>query len=971
MNKIYISRGFLAGVALAMLSLPVMAQKSGVSTKDTSSKTGSAEYVPGRLFNLPKALSTGAVSTVSGQTLYHTPTPNLTNTLYGRLAGLTVSQGPGEPGNDNAGLAVRGAGSYFGFVNSSPYSRYKIFVDGFEVNANAVSGISPAEIDQVSILKDAASLATFGLRGSNGVIWITTKRGSVGKSTVTVQTRTGLQQAININKPLDSYTFANLYNQALYNDNGGNLSVARYSPAQLAAYQNGTAPNVDWYNQVLKKNGSYSDADVTFAGGDTVTRYNVILNYGNQGGLYNVKNTDNTANQGLQRYNVRANLDFTLLKIVDASVDLGGRFEDLQYPNTGSTGTTSGFWNTLAAYPSNIYNPYADAAMTKYSGTAIYPNNPLASIQALGYGSQHSRVLQGNFNFKERLDDLTKGLYLNEAFSVVSYFQSATSKSATYARYFDFANNPNPTTNDRFSTIKSNGITPLRQEDWKQLTATIGYDHKFGDHQLISAINYHLSNYRGDGFTGFAYHYENISGRANYSYKSRYVAEFGFSYFGTDAFAPGNRWGFYPAVSAAWIVSNESFLKNNSTISFFKIRGSVGKTGNADSDAGLPISGQNGRLIYQQYYASAGNYYLGDGSANGAGTLSNLFIPNANVGAETSMKYDIGADVKLVNKLDLSVDVFLDKRSNILTVDNTIPRLYGSNLAIGNIGRQTNKGIEATLAYSDKIGAVGYTVSGLAAYSKNTVDYFSEVPQAYAYNGATGLALGTPRGLVATGYYQLSDFNADGSLKTGLAVPQFGKVQPGDLKYQDLDNNGKVDANDITAIGKPFLPELTYAFSANVNYKGFDLGAFFQGVSGSSVNIISGNNAIQTIAFINNANAYAIAQGAWAYYPSLGIDTRATATYPRLSTVTNSNNYQTSSFWLKSGDYLRIRNIELGYTLSTSLIGKLGLNKVRVYVNATNPVTWSSLLSDYHMDPEQPSGYPPLKSYNIGLSVKF
>jgi TonB-linked SusC/RagA family outer membrane protein len=976
----YKFRGMVMGTLLITVSGQLMAQTIGPEKPDTTTvhqKLNTGEYVPGRLFNVPKNLSTGAVSSVTGDVLKKTPVPNLTNTLYGRLVGLTVSQGSGEPGNDNARLAIRGAGSYFGNVGSSPYGRYRIFVDGFEVNANYLPGLSAAEIQEVSVLKDAASLATLGLRGANGVIYITTKRGSVGKPTVSIQARTGIQQAININKPLNSYNYANLYNQALYNDNGGNLSAARYSPAQLAAYQNGTAPNVDWYDRVLKKNGMYTDADVTFSGGDSTTRYNIVLNYANQGGLYDVKNTDATSNEGLTRYNVRTNLDFTLLKIVDAKFDLGGRIEDLRHPNivaaNGGTlvGSTSNLFNQLAGYPSNIYNPYADANNTLYSGTTLYPYNPLASVQAQGYGLLHTRILQGNFTFKERLDGLTPGLYLKEAFSVVSYYQSFRSKNADYVRYFDYANNPNPITNNRFANIRATGASPIGQQDWKQAMATIGYDRKFGDHQLFSALNYHLSDYRGDGYTSFVYRYQNLSGRANYSYKNRYVGEFGFSYFGTDAFAPGHRWGFYPAVSGAWIVSNESFLQNNATLSYLKLRASVGKTGNQDSDAGLPIGGQNGRLLYQQYYASAGTFYLGDGTISNGNTLRSFYIPNENVKAETSMKYNLGIDFKLMNKLDVSLDAYLDKRSNILTVDNSIPRAFGNNLAVNNIGRQTSKGFEATASYSDKIGKVGISLSGLAAYTKNKLDYISEVAPAYAYNAATGRPLGTIRGLVAAGYYQLNDFNADGSLKAGQAVPQFGKVQPGDLKYQDLDQNGKVDANDITAIGKSVLPEFTYAFGFNVDYKGFDLGTYFQGVSGTSVNIIGGDNSLQTVAFVNNGNAYAIAQGAWAYYPTLGIDTRATATYPRLTTTTNSNNYQTSSFWIKSGDYLRIRNVELGYTFSARVAGKLGLSKLRIFVNAVNPVTWSSLLRDYHMDPEVPNGYPPLKSFNTGVTVSF
>jgi len=971
MNKRYILKSLIMGALFTTAGAPLMAQSKSDTPADTSAKT---EMTLGRLFNTNKINSTGSVSSVSGQTLYKTPAPNLTNTLYGRLSGLTVSQGSGEPsanvGNnsDNAYLGIRGVGTY-GFGNNG-YATLKYFVDGFEVNSNYVAYLAPAEIESVSVLKDAAALATLGMRGANGVLWIVTRRGKAGKNTVTFQLRTGIQKPLNINKPLDAYNYANLYNQAVSND-AGNVWTPKYTDTQLQAYQNGTGTNVDWYSQAVRKSAPYTDGDLIFNGGDQTTKYNIVFDYANQQGLYNVSNSSTTSNERLAKYNLRANLDFKISSIFDARIDLGGRLEDRAAPNYTSNYSTAQLFNDLARYPNNIY-PVYDGATTNFSGTAIYPNNPVGSLNGLGFITNHTRILQGNFGLKENLDFAIKGLYLNEAFSFNSFAFSSYNKTADYARYFGGAT----TTTNKLTNITAGNLDAQSQEDWRQGTVTLGYDHQFGLSHIMSAVNFHQSDYRGEGLFGYQYHYQNLSGRVNYAYNNKYIGEFGFSYFGNDAYRPGNQWGFYPSISGAWVVSNEDFLKESKIVNFFKLRASVGKTGSADSYATNNLSGSfnaaNGRYLYQQYYSGAtGTFYTGSNGNTQASTLVPYFIANPNIFAEQSIKYNVGADVTLFKNLSLTVDVFMDKRSGIITLDNSIPGDFGVNNSYYNVGKMTNKGLEVTGVYNGKAGQIGYSINGMASFTKNRIDYQAEIPPAYSYNAQTGREYGTVIGLVSDGLYQQSDFTSTGALNPGLPVPAFGAVRPGDVKYQDLNNDGKIDQTDVTAIGKPIFPELSYAFGGNISYKGFDLGVLFQGTAGSSVNLVSSALLNQTQAFINNGNAYAIAQGAYAYYPAQGIDTRATATYPRLTTVANTNNYRTSSFWMKSGDFLRIRNIELGYDFDSHLAGKIGLSKLRVFVNAVNPVTWSSLLKNYNIDPETVSGYPALKSFNTGLTATF
>ncbi len=328
--------------------------------------------------------STSAVSKVSGESLYKTPASNFTNTLIG-IPGLTVMQGTGSYEDNKAKWLVRGIGSYA----VSDWNTAKIFVDGFEVNSEYLTGLSASEVESVEVLKDGAALALYGERGANGVIRITTQRGRIGSATVTARMRYGVQTPDITNKPLGSYDFACLYNQAVSNDNGMVWSPV-YSEDQLSAYRNGTAPDVDWYDAALKGFGQYADGGIVLNGGARNARYNVNLDYLNNSGILNTSNTDQTKNLGYQKFNLRANLDFNILKIFEVKVDFGGRIEMLKRPNYG----VAQLFNDIATYPSNIYNVYDDADESHYSGTALYPNNPYASVNGLGWMSYKSRSLQ-------------------------------------------------------------------------------------------------------------------------------------------------------------------------------------------------------------------------------------------------------------------------------------------------------------------------------------------------------------------------------------------------------------------------------------------------------------------------------------------------------------------------------------------------------------------------------------------------
>ena len=902
---------------------------------------------------LAQDYGTAAVSVASGDDLYKTADVNLTNTFPGVFSGMAVRRGSGEIGGNMAGYLIRGMGSF----GVDEWSKARLFVDGFEVNKEYLASIAPAEIEKVEVLKDAAALSLYGERGANGVIAVTTRRGVAGPSTVSARVRYGVQAPSSLNKPLDAYHYAMLYNQAVSNDNGMVWSPA-YSQEQLDAYRDGAGVNVDWYAETLRRFGSYMDADVILQGGSSAARYNVNLDYLGSKGLLNVRDTDQTRNLGARKFNVRANLDFDVLRIFQVRMDIGGRVEFLHRPNY----TVSTLFGNLARYPSNIYPVFDDEAGEHYSGTGVFPNNPYGSITGLGWFSAKARSLQTNLSVKERLDDLAEGLYLEEAVSFYSYTRSTYSKTRDYARWRNGAT----TTTNETTTITASGYGSAGMQDWKQGRITAGYDHAFGRHHLTAAANGLISAYKGDGYFSYKNNTLNFNGFLRYNFVDRYILEAAVSMFGNDAFAPGHRWHPYPAVSGAWVLSNEPFLQDSRAVRFLKLRASAGLTGASESGATSVLSDFNsgGRFLYKDYYTYSyiGTFYAGTNPSSWQNTLVPMFIGNADIAPEQSLKLDAGFDADLAGGFHLSADVFFDRRSGILTLDRSLMAYYGKQYAFSNLGRMRSGGVEASAAWSGKAGHFSWRLDGNVLFCRDIVDEMAEVPTANPFSAATGRPYGTYIGLVADGFFGTGDFDDDGRLVPSLPTPAFGAVQPGDVKYLDLDRNGIVDQNDVTRIGYGRFPEWNFAFGAKLCYRGFDLEIRFQGLAGVAANLLDNKN--QTVAFVDNGNAYALAQDAWAYYPVEGIDNRAGAKYPRLTTRGNENNYRLSSLWVKDASFLKLRNLTVGYTFPKQ--------PLRFYVSGENLLTFSPLLAEYGLDPENISGlYPQLRSLTAGLAVTF
>ncbi len=904
---------------------------------------------PGSLFKVTKELSTASTSKVDGDVLDKTPASNLFDTMYGLLPGVHISQGSREPGMEGSWLRIRGIGSY-------NYGNYIVFVDGFQVPSSHIRYFVTSEIENISVFKDAASLITFGMQGANGVIWIETKRGIKSDPKVKFNVKYGIQQPAIINKPLNSYDYASLYNEAISNDQ--KRWTPRFSEDDLLNYKEGKGIDTDWYKEVIKQSSPYVSADINVTGGSDLAKYFVLFNFTKTNGHYNVKTDDRHSNVQLQQFNIRSNFDFKLFGFLEGKVDLGGRAENRARPAYNA----QNLWNNLERYPNNIYHPINEDG--SYPGSTVYPDNPLASIKELGYHSNSDRSLQVNFFLKEDLSSLLEGLYLTQGASYSGWTRGTYNVTKNYARMIDGIIQ----TTDKNTNYSIYDDYGTNQWSWVQLKGGIGFDKRFGSHDIKSALNYlqykkHVDASQNSGAgNNIDYAFQNIAGRINYSFKNKYIGEIGFAVSGSDNYAKGNRYGFYPAISGAWVISNEKFT-NNDIFNLLKTRLSVGKTG-YDGVVGP-------RYPFKQYYLWTGSIGLGNATIIRPSGIDIAYTANPDIFAEESVKLNFGVDSKLWNSLSITFDAFLDKRSGIVSQDyNYMSDAYGITPPYTNAGEVTTSGLDVSISYSNSLQDLSYSIESNLSYYKDVIDYMPEVTPASTEAWRTGRSIGTQFGYESIGFYDVKDFNDDGTLSSDIPFPTFGDVQPGDIKYRDINNDHIVDERDILEIGISDYPNLSFSLIGEIQYKFLDFRVLFQGAALRDVNILNqARNKI--VAFENNTNAYEIAKGRWGYYPEKGIDTRENATYPRLSTVTNNNNYRDSSFWIKDGRFIRLRNIEFGFNFNKNHLSYLKLNQARIYVVGINLLTWSPLLKNYNLDPETFTGYPPLKSYNIGVSINF
>ena len=885
----------------------------------------------------PKWMTTGAVSSVRGNEL-KSFVPNIANMLNGRIPGLVVQQWGCEPGADSPAMNARGVNTY------GSGTGLFIVIDGFQSTEAYFQQLTPQEIESITLLKDASATAIYGSKGANGVLLITTKRGTSDKIKINFSIQSGFQQPLRLPEFLGAYDYATLYNEALVNDGKSPF----YTPMDLEAYKTGNDPifhpDVDWYGTILRKAAPITNYNFTASGSNEYFRYFVLLNVLDDRSLYRKAGnvSDFSKNGTYTRYNFRTNIDVKLSKRLQGAVTLGGTIEDKNNPGTSEN--TSGMFDLMSSIAPNAFPVYVSTGM--YGGNSMY-SNPLGDLMQTGYTSYNGRSLQAIFQLKGDLGFITPGLSVNGAVGFNTYFKSYSKKSRQYARYSVDRDNADEiiyTTYGQNTSLAGDESSSSQWRDYS-LQASLNYNRTFNGLHNIDAI--YLGSYNDYVVTGTDLSYKNIAmgGRVTYSYDKRYIGEFSFGYNGTENFPKGHRFGFFPAGSLGWILSNEAFLKGNPILNYLKLRASYGIVGN-DNIGGI-------RYMFDQYYDGYG-YHLGN-SNNVQDGLVQGKLANPDVTWEKEKKFNVGFEATLVNKIDVSFDYFIQKRSNILSQPyRTVPDYLGISRPDINIGKVDNKGLETSIRYNG-IGKkdLTYFVETSLWYAKNKVVYNAEAIQENEYLYGTGRIVGQPFVLEAIGFFK----DEDDILKSPTQT--FTDVRPGDIKYKDQNKDGKIDSNDYYPIGYTSMPQITLGLHGGITFKGFDMDIFFQGAANRTV-YCSGK---YYHAFQNDGKISSIALGRWTP------ETAETATYPRLSSENNLNNYQASSFWQKNGNFLKLRSLEIGYTLPFQLSRKINLEKVRIFANGTNLFSLDHM--DGFTDPETMSGYPALRTISFGLSIQL
>lgn len=904
---------------------------------------------------------TSSISTVSSENLPQIPSSSLTNVFAGRLPGLAIyPNGSQQPGYDVSSFLIRGRSSYNS--NQDPL----VLVDGIERDFRSMD---LGEIESISVLKDAATLAWYGMYGGNGVVYVKTKRGSATSTKVTFDAQAGLQAPLQVVSPLDSYTYASLYNEASVNSGG----TAVYSPAALQAYQDGSDPykypNNNYIKDFTKKVAPTQRYVATVTGGNAFIKYYTLLSAYEQGGFYKGgSNETYDANTNFTRYNLRSNIDLHVNKNLDVALDIGGRITNLTFPGPG----TGGFLSAVYATPPNAF-PIINANGS-YGGTSIFPSsNPKAMIEAAGASTDLTRNMIATISAKQKMDGIIKGLSANVyyAYDIAGLYRSGFTQSYATQELLPTGIYQTYGTAVKVDYLPNAFSGNLRKSEF---WAGLDYDRTFGKHDIKFTTRVSRQNY--SQFGQLDIRREGWSNRLSYNYNQRYFLDLIGAYSGSENFAPGRRYGFFPAAAAGWIISDENFMKGSTGfLDFLKIRASYGLAGN---DA----LGSARRFAFNDFYSRSTTGYTFGTGFTGVGGTGQLAAANPDLTWEKAYKSSAGFDAKLFKQsLSISADYFYEDRKNLAT-NSQLPSLLGQSLIYVNEGEASYRGFETGINYNKKFGGLDVNVFGNFTYNTSKILAINEAANLPAYQKSLGHPISSviaPSATASTTQGYLSNMLiSDGIFQSQAQIDASPKqllskdVKPGDIKYVDQNGDGVVNDLDRVRTDFNFVPKAYFGFGASLSYQNFDMNFLFQGTSGRSIYIQQLVNAGNT----NNGFLNQFSVDRWT-------PDNPNAQFPRLLLSDRGNNTAASDFWIRSGDYIRLKNIEIGYSLPKSLIKKLRLGQVRFYASGLNLVTFDHL-KGLPFDPELPesgynsnfgsvasASYPYMKIYSFGLNLKF
>lgn len=929
-----------------------------------------------------KATLTGAISSVGTGALLKSPSGSVANSLAGQLPGVSSMQASGQPGADDAKIFVRGVGSL-----TEGGAAPLILVDGVE---RSFFQMDPNEIESINVLKDASATAVFGVRGANGVILVTTRRGEEGKTKVSVSSTVGVQMPTRILEVADSYTAASLYVEAQRND-GIPEDQLTFSPYDLERFRLGDDPimypNVNWYDYLTKKAAVQTRHNVNISGGTKNIRYFISLGFMYQDGLFKkLEGLDYDNNYNYSRYNYRANLDINLTSTTTLKFNMGGIVGNKREPVAEIWKQFS--WSHPFSSPGIIDGKKVIHQYTRFPGI-VMENQVLDRYYGSGYKRQLSNNMTFDLNLVQKLDFVTKGLSVDIKGSYntdYSYIKQVNGHVETYTPFYK-------------STVDGSGLglddpefdktvvyrvsgqnmmktygdgNRTRGRDW-YLEGSLRYNREFGHHNVGALFLYNQSKkYYPRTFTEVPAAYIGFVGRLTYDYKTKYLAEFNIGHNGSENFAPDKRFGTFPAGSVGYIVTEEDFFPKNKYLTYLKLRASIGLVGNDNMSSNrflyLPDAySVNDSGDLEKTYADKNGYIFGLTNTAYQLAARETRLGNPNVTWETALKQNYGLDAYFFNdRLKLTVDYFRENRQDILIQRSTIPSLIslGSGLMPAvNMGKVNNHGYEIDLKWNHNIKDFSYYINANVSYSKNKIIYQDEVEPNEPYMWRTGHEVGARFGFVSQGFYSKDDFDADGNLKKELPQP-LAKVYPGDTKFADLNGDNILDNDDQTRIGNPKRPAYTFGLNFGGEYKGFFASMNWTGATGCDMFM---RDAYMRPFYQNQVLYQYMADGRWSEANA------ASAEYPRLS-ITNNYNISTSRVWLKDASYIKLKNLTVGYNITNEKVLKaIGASKLAVQFTGYNLLTFDKLKI---FDPEgeltrDDNTYPIMKIFSLGVNITF
>ena len=946
----------------------VVGKQTNLSVKLESDVKGLEEVVVVGYGSQKRESVIGAITTMKPAALQINQSRSVTNALAGQVAGIIAVQRSGEPGNDASDFWIRGISSFGS--GTTPL----VLVDGIE---RSLSNLSPEEIESFSVLKDATATAVYGVKGANGVILIQTKRGQIGKPRIQIKADYGFSAPTMLPEFVDGAKYMEVMNVASQFSSGKDM----YTQAAINATRNGTDPdlypNVNWLKAVTKDYVPSGRVSLDINGGSERLRYSLILAYYCEKGMtVTDPGVEYDASNKLSRYNIRTNLDMNLTPSTEINVSLGGYILNQRTPGY----TTSSDENPRTPFTDIIKLAFKNTPIVHpviYSNGQIPANtsqtNPWAAATHSGFISSYISSLQSVFAVTQDIGKLwhpLKGLKAKATFSFDTYAWNSflrTKKQTTYmatGRDAD-GNLLTSVTNEGDDYLKYSKEAGGNRTMYME--GQLSYSRLLADaHQIDGLLLYNMRDYvdadATSAINSLPHRTQGIAARLSYSYKGRYFIEGNFGYNGSENFSKGHKWGFFPSLAGGWLVTNEKFMESTaSVLSKLKIRGSYGLVGNDQ------LSGR--RFAFLSTITSGTGYVYG---TSGNQTINGRFEGDFGIedlSWETVKKTDIGIEIGLWDCINIQADYFHEKREDIFMQRKTIPETAGFNKnPWANFGIVKNQGFDASLEMNKSFGKDFFlSLRGNFTFSRNKIlEYDESEAMKQTTRARTGNPLNTYYGLKAVGLFQEEDFKADGTLVDGIPNHTFEQVKPGDIRYEDTNHDGKVDTYDYQPIGRPSVPEIVYGFGFSARWKSFDFSAFFQGSTNVS-NMIQGDMLIPGSGGGGLGNIYANCDDRWD--PN---DPYRQVFWPRLSTNKSSNNMQYSTWWLKDASYLRLKNVEVGYTFPKKWQKAAMMRDARIFFRGSNLLTWAAFdMWDPEIGSNDGMKYPLMKVYSFGFQVTF